>query len=98
MDTLTNEIKTILGSNYDNEDQTVIQLLIIRYTNIAVNESNRKETDALLKPYIQEAVIEAYQRRGREGSSSNSEGDISDTFFDIEEKLRKDVSAIRILP
>ena len=39
----------------------------------------------------------AYLRRGKEASSSNSEGGLSDSFLDIEEKLKKDIKSIRKL-
>jgi len=56
-----------------------------------------KVVDEKLIPYIVEAVVSAYLRRGDEGSSSSTEGSLSTTYVDIEQKLAKDVRAIRKL-
>ena len=64
---------------------------------IASNASNRELSDIKLVPYVNTAVVMAYLRRGKEASSSNSEGGLSDSFLDIEEKLKKDIKSIRKL-
>lgn len=90
------DLKKELGDNYHENDDTVLEVIIERYTSIAVQFSNRKKTDELLKPYIVTAVIEDYLRRGDEGTSSSTEGGQSASYIDIEEKLRKDILPIRI--
>lgn len=100
-DTLYKSIKSALGVNYNEKNEDSKQYIIDAiedYKLIASNESNCKKDDSLLIPYIKEAVISAYLRRGKEGNSSNSEGGISDTYIDIADKLRKDVKSVRVLP
>ena len=84
-----------LGDNYNPNDEAILDSFIENYKTIASNESNRKTSDELLAPYIYTAVKQAYQRRGKESSTSNNEGGLSDSYIDIEDKLRKDVRAIR---
>ena len=88
-------IIAVLGANYKSGDDKVIEKFINRYTSIASDKSHRKKDDELLIPYIEEAVIEAYLRRGDEGSSSSSEGGLSTSYIDIEQKLAHDVLSIR---
>lgn len=100
-DTLFKSIKSDLGANYNENDENSKKVIIDAikdYKIVASNESHRKKDDELLIPYIKEAVVSAYLRRGKEGSLSNSEGGMSDTYVDIKEKLRKDVLAIRVMP
>lgn len=91
------DIKKKLGANYSKGDDSVINNDIEHYTAIASDSSNRNINDPKLHPYVYTAVIMSYNRRGKEGSSNSSEGSISDTFIDIEEKLRKDIRSIRRL-
>lgn len=93
---MVEKVKKDLADNYHESSDEVITELIERYTGIASDASNRKKTDEKLTPYIFTAVKEAYLRRGDEGSTSSNEGGLSSSYVDIEEKLRKDVLAIRI--
>jgi hypothetical protein len=86
-----------LGDNYINTDKNVINNFVDYYLEIASNASNRELSDIKLVPYVNTAVVMAYLRRGKEASSSNSEGGLSDSFLDIEEKLKKDIKSIRKL-
>ncbi len=86
-----------LGFNFKNGDDNIIEDFIDDYSIIASNNSNRKKDDEKLYPYIKEAVIEAYLRRGDEGSSSSTEGSLSATYVDIEQKLAKSVRAVRVI-
>lgn len=86
-----------LSINYDTKDDEIIDLLIEDYMNIASFYSHRKTTDIKLEPYVRNAVIQAYQRIGDEAMNSSTEGSQSYSFIDIEEKLAKDVQAIRVL-
>lgn len=90
------KIIAYLSTNYRGDD-TVIDEYIKDYSAIASHNSNRKTDDEKLIPYIVEAVVEAYLRRGDEGSSSSSEGSLSTSYIDIEQKLAKDVRAIRVI-
>ncbi len=92
------KIKLDLGDNYYDEADNVLLKMIEYFTQISSNESHLPKNDDKLEPYIYTAVKSAYLRRGKEGSSSNSEGGLSDSYIDIEEKLRNDVKAIRRLP
>lgn len=89
-------IKRDLADNYRPNTDEVIAEFIIQYTTIASHSSNRKKDDTMLYPYVFTAVKEAYIRRGNEGMNSSNEGGLSSSYIDIEEKLRKDVLAIRI--
>ena len=98
MENLLEKIKKDLSVNYNNDDDEILKEIISNFTTIAVNETNLKPNNVKLEPYIYNAVKSAYLRRGKEGSISNSEGGLSDNYVDIEEKLRKDLRSIRILP
>ena len=89
------KLKNDLASNYHEVNDSVLKNLVNLYTKIASDTSNRNEYDEKLEPYIYNSVKEAYIRRGDEGSSSSSEGGLSNSYVDIEEKLRKDVLSIR---
>ena len=94
-DTLLEKIIDDLGSNYHDEEE-VISNLIEAYIKIASHASNREETGEKLEPYIITAVVSAYLRRGDEGTNSSNEGGLSSSYIDIEDKLKKDVMAIRL--
>lgn len=85
-----------LGSNFKKDDD-VLRDYFDLYSPIASDKSNRRINDKKLIPYIYNAVKQSYIRRGNEVSSSNSEGSITNTYIDIEEKLAKDVRNIRII-
>lgn len=86
-----------LGVNFKNGDDSIIENYIELYSSIASDNSNRKIDDTKLYPYIYTAVKEAYLRRGDEGSSSSTEGSLSTSYVDIEEKLAKDVRKVRVI-
>ena len=92
------QIKQRLGANYIEDTENIIQDIIDDMTSIACDASNRKETDNKLFPYIKKAVISEYLCRGSEGLLSKVESGVSNSFNDIEKKLRIDISAIRRLP
>ena len=94
---MIDKLKKDLSFNYHESDDEVLENLVTHYTSIASDTSNRKIDDKLLEPYVYEAVKEAFLRRGDEGTSSSSEGGQSASYIDIEEKLRKDVLAIRLI-
>lgn len=83
-----------LSVNY-KDDRTVLEDIYEQMAFIASDASHRKINDTKLIPYIKNATIEAYLRRGKEGTSGYSEGSESENYIDIEEKLRKDVVHIR---
>lgn len=89
-------IKKELGDNYRNDIDT-LNNLFDDYMQIATNTSGRKELDDKINPYVKTAVKSAYLRLGNEGSSSASEGSLSSSYVDIEDKLKKDASSVRIL-
>lgn len=88
-------IKKDLDVNYHDKEDDVIKEMYKHYLQIASNTSNRNINDKLLIPYVYTAVKSAYLRRGNEGSTSNNEGGLSSSYIDIEDKLKKDVLAIR---
>ena len=89
-------LKKDLGENYHDENDEVITERWEHFLAIASDTSNRKKDDEKLIPYVYEAVISTYLKRGDEGKSSSSVGGISSSYVDIEEKLRKDILSIRI--
>lgn len=94
---MLDRLKKDIGVNFKDGDDSILFDYIEDYISIASNNSNRKKTDEKLYPYVYNAVKQAYLRRGDEGSSSSTVGSISNTYIDIEEKLAKDVRAIRII-
>lgn len=90
-------LKKDLSVNFKNGDDSILSDFIDDYISIASNNSNRKEDDEKLYPYVYKAVKSAYLLRGDEGSSSSNEGSLSTSYIDIEEKLAKDVRAIRVI-
>lgn len=94
---LIEEITSQLGDNFISGDEEIIKNFLNRYTQIASNTSHRESDDEKLVPYVVNAVVQSYLRRGKEASSSNNEGGMSDSFIDIEDKLKKDILSIRIM-
>lgn len=90
-------LKKDLSVNFKNGDDSILSDFIDDYISIASNNSNRKKDDEKLYPYVYKAVKSAYLLRGDEGSSSSNEGSLSTSYIDIEEKLAKDVRAIRVI-
>ena len=84
-----------LGDNFKIGDDDIIKEFVTQYGTVASNISNRKATDEKLYPYIYNAVKAAYIRRGSEGKASETVGSISDSYDDIEAKLKRDVITIR---
>lgn len=84
-----------LDVNYIKTDEDILSYLIDNYMSIASDYSNRSKDDEKLIPYVYTAVKSAYLRRGNEELISGNEGGISSNYLDIEEKLKKDVLAIR---
>lgn len=78
-------------------DEDFIEEKINDYLKIASDKSHRTIEDERLIPYVKNAVIMAYGRLGDESVSSSSEGSQNYSFIDIEEKLARDVIAIRKL-
>lgn len=85
------EIIAELGANYNTNDNSVIDYLIIDISAIASQISNLPSTDERLYPYIKKAVKSEYLSRGAEGLKSRSEGSISNSYLDITEQLRNDL-------
>lgn len=90
-------LKKDLSVNFKNGDDSILSDFIDDYISIASNNSNRRKDDKKLYPYVYNAVKSAYLRRGDEGSSSATEGSLSTSYIDIEEKLAKDVRTIRVM-
>jgi len=85
-----------LSINY-RDDRSVLERIYKRMAFIASDVSHRQLNDAKLIPYVEEATISAYLRRGKEGTNGYTEGSESESYIDIEEKLRKDMASIRRL-
>lgn len=95
---MRNKIIQRLGSNYLEKDAQLLESYIEEYTYIALSETNLKEINDKLEPHIVQAVIKAYIRRGNEGMNSSNESGFNVSYEDIEEKLRKNVRPLRVLP
>ena len=83
--------KKILGNNYVEETDEVLQYIIDEVTPIACDISNRAKEDEKLDPYIIKAVRSEYLSRGAEGLLSKSEGSQSSSFEDIIDKMRTNI-------
>ena len=94
---MINKLKVDLSVNFKSGDDSILSDFIDDYISIASNNSNRHKDDEKLYPYVYKAVKSAYLRRGDEGSKSSTEGSLSTSYEDIEEKLAKDVRAIRVI-
>lgn len=92
------KIKQRLGANYIEGTESIIRDIIDDMTSIACDASNRNEEDEKLFPYIKKAVVSEYLCRGAEGLLSKNESGVSNSFNDIEKKLRIDLVSIRRLP
>ena len=90
-------LKLDLSVNFKTGDDSVLSDFIDDYISIASNNSNRRKDDERLYPYVYKAVKSAYLLRGNEGSSSSTEGSLSTSYEDIEEKLARKVRAIRVI-
>jgi hypothetical protein len=80
-----------LGANYKNNDNVVLTEILEEFKSIASDISGRPTTDTKLFPYAKKATISEYLARGAEGLSSKAEGNQSNSFIDIEDKLRNDI-------
>lgn len=85
------QIRKNLGINFIEGTEDVLQDIIDEMTSIACDVSNRDKDDEKLIPYIKQAVIKEYLKRGNEGLASRTEGSISSSYEDIVEKLRNDI-------
>lgn len=94
---MVTRLKSDLSVNFKDGDDSILLDFIDDYISIASNNSNRRKDDEKLYPYVYNAVKSAYLKRGDEGSSSATEGSLSTSYIDIEEKLAKDVRAIRVI-
>lgn len=90
-------LKKDLSVNFKNGDDSILSDFIDDYISIASNNSNRRKDDEELYPYVYKAVKSAYLLRGDEGSTSSTEGSLSTSYEDIEEKLAQKVRAIRVI-
>lgn len=93
---IINSLIDELSINY-RDDREVLEKIYNRMLLIASNITHRAKNDKKLNTYVENATIQAYLRRGKEGTNSYSEGSESESYIDIEEKLRKDVVSIRRL-
>lgn len=96
MNNFVETIIDLLGENYRGDKNKVITLSE-DYWQIAINESHRKMFDKKLVPYVHTAVLSAYDRLGKEGSKSSSEGSLSDSYTDIVATLKKDSLSVRVM-
>lgn len=94
---MVTRLKSDLSVNFKDGDDSILSDFIDDYISIASNNSNRRKDDEKLYPYVYNAVKSAYLKRGDEGSSSATEGSLSTSYIDIEEKLAKDVRTIRVM-
>lgn len=90
-----------LGILFKKGDERVLEAITERKMKIAFLTSHRTEKNGeCLSPYIEEAVIAAYQLRGAEGLSSLSKSGKNVSINDIDEKLKKNIisAGLRLLP
>ena len=94
---MVTRLKSDLSVNFKDGDDSILSDFIDDYISIASDNSNRRKDDEKLYPYVYNAVKSAYLKRGDEGSSSATEGSLSTSYIDIEEKLAKDVRRVRVV-
>lgn len=94
---MVTRLKSDLSVNFKDGDDSILSDFIDDYISIASNNSNRRKDDEKLYPYVYNAVKSAYQRRGDEGTKGSNVGSQSSSYIDIEEKLAKDVRAVRVV-
>lgn len=88
---MLNEIKAELGANFKTGDDSILQKYIDDLTIVALQVSNRSTGDTAMNYLIKQAVESVYLRRGDEGINSSSEGSLSSSYKDVENKLRNDI-------
>lgn len=88
---MLNEIKAELGANFKTGDDSILQKYIDDLTIVALQISNRASGDTTMNYLIKQVVESLYLRRGDEGKTSSSEGSLSSSYKDAEEKLRADI-------
>lgn len=88
---MLNEIKTDLGANYHETTDTLLQQIIDDLTVVALQVSNCDVSNTSIDYQIKEAVKSAYLRRGDESKTGSSEGSLSSSYIDIQDKLRNDI-------
>ncbi len=95
-------MKKALGSNFISKTEDILFNIYKEMYSIALNTSHlkSKNKEEILYPYVKEAAVSKYLRMGAEGISAKSEGSQSNSFIDIENKLRNDIikSGLRRLP
>lgn len=84
-----------LDVDFKKDDGDILSEYYDYYISIASSYSNCLKDDERLIPFVYFAIKSAYIRRGDEGMASSNEGGLSYSYLDIEEKLKKDVLAIR---
>ena len=97
--TVLQQIIALLGDNYNSSDATVLTNILDEVIKQASYISNREldltaEKDSnfdILTPEIINATVIAYQTRGVESVTSQSELGQSNTFVDYTDKLRNDI-------
>ena len=88
------KIISILGVNFKEEDNTLLQTIIDEATTNALSISNRKNTTENLKLLESEIVnytIGKYLQRGTEDTASLSESGKSAKFKNLEEEMKKSI-------
>lgn len=85
------KIKKMLGANYIENTDEVLQVILDEMTSVACDISNRQDDDKKLIPYINKAVRSEYLARGAEGLLSRTEGSESSSFEDIIDKMRSNI-------
>ena len=86
-------IKRQLSINFRDDEEVLKDILDEMYS-VALNISHREETEdnkKVLFPYVKEATISEYLRRGNEGMQSRNEGSVSTTYADIVDRMRNDI-------
>lgn len=89
--TILSSVKKKLGANYIPNTDEVITEIIEMVEKKACNITHLKAGNEDLIPYIKDATIAEYNQRGAEGMNTRNEGGVSSGFFDIVEKMRKDL-------
>lgn len=73
-----------------NIEEKVVREIYLSYLQKAYNIT-KNDNYTEITPYVKDATIKTIIRLGDEGMNSRSEGGISSTYIDIEEKMRNDL-------
>ena len=83
-------LKILLGIQ-DEEQDALLNVLIVKATDVVLNYTRRQELFPVLENIVVDIALIAYNRMGAEGEQSRGEGSVSRTFYELGEDLPKSI-------